>query len=759
MRKFFGVLSWLVALAGVGVTITHLLVDPSLADTLYLAATVALGVSLAISAVAIRPDPKVWPFVMAIVAFSVVGQLFDDAYALTDTLHVFSDASFFVVQFVLIIGLVIVVSQRLGHDAKGALADGVIIGLGAWVLVWVWLLQPTFGDGSVSSLSTAFRGATLGLSTIVLFLLATLFFSDAVKTTSVVLGGAGIAATLLGDVLFSANLRADVNLSAAVADSPYVLGLFLVAASFLHPTIRDITAPATHRQDPPLLTRLVTTTLALVLPIAIITATDARDTTDRVVRTVSIVVLAAAVITRVIQSVRDNAKAQASLLRAARLDSLTGLPNRSLMLEHITQAIQESWKSKRQPTVLFIDVDRFKNINDSLGHMTGDDVLSAVAKRLTNAVTPDAIVGRISGDEFVVLDPSTETSTQAVLLAERVLDAFREHIALRQGDMFVSASIGVAMAEDDEQLTAEDLLRRADTAMYRAKDAGRNCIALYDDSMLERVSQRLSVETALYRALDRRELRLVHQPILDTEIGIVVGFEALMRWTRDDGDVSPAEFIPIAEETGTIVPIGSWAVLDALTHLRRWIDSGVVGSQTTMSVNVSPRQLHDPNFVAVVSEALSRSRIAADQLWLEVTESVMMTEPEQALSSLRRLVSLGVRVAIDDFGTGYSSLSLLQKFPIQRIKIDRVFVSNLAEDQNAQSLVRTIIAMADSLSLDIVAEGVENREQLRALSQLHCHKAQGYLISHPVSVDAVPSTVAHLENHSEWSALRRGRPS
>ncbi len=477
------------------------------------------------------------------------------------------------------------------------------------------------------------------------------------------------------------------------------------------------------------------------------------------VRTVSIVVLAAAVITRVIQSVRDNAKAQASLLRAARLDSLTGLPNRSLMLEHITQAIQESWKSKRQPTVLFIDVDRFKNINDSLGHMTGDDVLSAVAKRLTNAVTPDAIVGRISGDEFVVLDPSTETSTQAVLLAERVLDAFREHMALRQGDMFVSASIGVAMAEDDEQLTAEDLLRRADTAMYRAKDAGRNCIALYDDSMLERVSQRLSVETALYRALDRRELRLVHQPILDTEIGIVVGFEALMRWTRDDGDVSPAEFIPIAEETGTIVPIGSWAVLDALTHLRRWIDSGVVGSQTTMSVNVSPRQLHDPNFVAVVSEALSRSRIAADQLWLEVTESVMMTEPEQALSSLRRLVSLGVRVAIDDFGTGYSSLSLLQKFPIQRIKIDRVFVNNLAEDQNAQSLVRTIIAMADSLSLDIVAEGVENREQLRALSQLHCHKAQGYLISHPVSVDAVPSTVAHLENHSEWSALRRGRPS
>jgi EAL domain-containing protein (putative c-di-GMP-specific phosphodiesterase class I) len=295
--------------------------------------------------------------------------------------------------------------------------------------------------------------------------------------------------------------------------------------------------------------------------------------------------------------------------------------------------------------------------------------------------------------------------------------------------------------------------------MYRAKEAGRNCIAMFDESMLERATQRLDVETALYRALERRELRLVHQPIVDVDLGIVIGFEALMRWDREDADpVSPAEFIPIAEETGTIVPIGSWALLDALSHLRHWIDSGVCGLHTTMSVNVSPRQLHDPNFVAVVNEALVRSRVAPDQLWLEVTESVMMTEPEQAVSSLRRLVGLGVRIAVDDFGTGFSSLSLLQQFPIQRIKIDRAFVDDVADDASSHSLVRTIIAMVESLGLDVVAEGVENIRQLDTLAGLNCRKAQGYLISHPVSAEAVPSTVATLENAAAWSRLRRGRP-
>jgi diguanylate cyclase (GGDEF)-like protein len=443
------------------------------------------------------------------------------------------------------------------------------------------------------------------------------------------------------------------------------------------------------------------------------------------------------------------------LVEMALTDPWTGLANRNLMLDHIADSLERSWRADRRPTVLFIDVDRFKNINDSLGHGAGDDVLQAVAKRLRNTLPNRARVGRISGDEFMVLDPESRSTGDAVQLAERVLAAFHEPLQVQPGDVFVSASIGVALASPTGSLTAEDLLRNADTAMYRAKDAGRNCIAVFDDSMLERVTQRLSVETALYRSLERRELRLVHQPIIDIQLGDVVGFEALMRWEQEDGTtVSPAEFIPIAEETGIIVPIGAWALLEALSHLREWIDRGVCPDSASMSVNVSPRQLHDPNFTSAVSEALTRSRIEPRQLWLEVTEGVMIAEPDQALVTLRRLNTLGVRVAIDDFGTGYSSLSLLQRFPIQRLKIDRAFISGLADDVNSRSLVKTIIAMADALGLDTVAEGVESIRQLQSLADLRCAKAQGFLISHPVTPEAMESTLAALERFTNWPKMR-----
>jgi EAL domain-containing protein (putative c-di-GMP-specific phosphodiesterase class I) len=245
----------------------------------------------------------------------------------------------------------------------------------------------------------------------------------------------------------------------------------------------------------------------------------------------------------------------------------------------------------------------------------------------------------------------------------------------------------------------------------------------------------------------------VHQPIIDIDLGIVVGFEALMRWDRGDGDiVPPTEFIPIAEETGTIVPLGSWALNDALIQLRHWIDTNVVSPSTTMSVNVSPRQLHDPQFVSIVSDALTASGIPAEQLWLEVTESVMITEATQALSALRRLNSLGVRIAIDDFGTGYSSLSLLQKFPIQCVKIDRAFVQDITTEEGTRNLVRTIIAMANALGADIVAEGIENKDQLSVLASMRCNKAQGYFISRPISVADVPAVVQQLQDIDAWRA-------
>lgn len=755
VRTSFSRIAWVLVVLGLIAGIFHALIDdPATNDVIYLAATILLAVGVVAGLATHRPSVATWSFVLAIAVFSTTAQILDGAGDGT-ALRIATEAGFLAVQLTLAAALLIVTVRRSGASLVRSLGDGLIVALGTWILIWVLLIQPSIDAIVEPNIVTGLRGVTLATSTVVLFLLVSLLFSDANRTPAVWLLSGAITLSLVGDLLYALDKSGHLSVGTRYGNAPYVTSLFLAAATFLHPSVRGLSQRGSIRLRRPVLGRLVLTTLALIVPLVVVSTMDPQDRLDRVVRTVSLFVLAAAVTARVIQAVRDNARSQAVLVELAQTDPLTQLPNRNLMLDHISDALEQSWRADRRPTVLFIDVDRFKNINDSLGHGTGDDVLLAVARRLRNTIPERAQVGRISGDEFVVLDPSSRTTGDAMQLAERVLAAFHEPLQVSQGDVFVSASIGVALGSPSGSLTAEELLRNADTAMYRAKDAGRNCIAVFDDSMLERVTQRLSIETALYRALERRELRLVHQPIIDIQLGDVIGFEALMRWEQEDGTtVSPAEFIPIAEETGTIVPIGAWALLEALSHLREWIDRGVCPESASMSVNVSPRQLHDPNFTSAVNEALTRSRIRPQQLWLEVTEGVMIAEPDQALATLRRLNALGVRVAIDDFGTGYSSLSLLQRFPIQRLKIDRAFISGIADDVSARSLVKTIIAMADALGLDTVAEGVESIRQLQSLADLRCAKAQGFLISHPVHPDAMESTLAALERFTHWPKLR-----
>ena len=659
-------------------------------------------------------------------------------------------------QLTLIGGLLIVLQRRIGRDPIGVIADASILALGAWLVMWIFVVRALFDVSGSEPAVVLIKGLTFSLSAIVLFLLVTLLLGDSDNNAVIWLATAAVISSLLGDMLWALSDAERLDVPLAVRNSPYVLALFAAAGTLLHPGVRNLTAQGAYRATRPIAGRLVLVTAGLAVPITVFVAIDAVDTRDRIVRGGSLIVLSIAVLARVIIAVRSNATLQARLITSAQTDALTGLPNRSLMLEHVDTALRTAWRDSRQPTVLFIDVDRFKNINDSLGHSAGDDVLVAVAERLRMVLPSHCVVGRISGDEFVVLDPQSKGPSEAMVLADRVLESFHEPLALRQGDVFVSASIGVSTYRPSVTNNADDLLRHADTAMYRAKESGRNCVAIFDESMLASVTQRLAVETALYRALERRELRLVHQPIIDVSLGEVVGFEALMRWDREDGStVSPAEFIPIAEETGIIVPIGSWALLEALTHLSEWIAAGVSPRDATMAVNVSPRQLSDPNFVNVVSEALTRAHIPARQLWLEVTESVMIAQPDQALSTLTKLGDLGVRVAIDDFGTGYSSLSLLQKFPIHRLKIDRSFINGVADNDDARSLVRTIIAMCESMNLDMVAEGVESVRQLQVLGELRCLKAQGYLISHPVAPEAMASTVAAISNVGAWPRIRR----
>lgn len=751
-RKVLSATAWISAIAAVSLGATHALTADSFSSGPAVACMAISLLGFVIGVVA-NKAPLPVAFVTIFSALVIVAaRAIEENTNTPDTL--ISESLFLASQVLIVLGLVFILRRQLHGQAGNVLADGLIVGIGAWLVVWVYLVQPSLGVTGNSATFTTIRSITLGVTMIVLFLLATLLFSQTAPSPANAFVGIAIALTLAGIILRAVVFRGDVSFSSATLDAPLLMAIALAGAGFAHPAIRHIAASSSHVVVPALMTRLLTTTSSLVAPIIVLAVDKPANTQDTTVRTITVCILVAVVMSRVIQSVRFNANTQEQLVRSALTDSLTGLPNRVLMLQHIETAMRSSWKTHLQPTVLFIDVDRFKNINDSLGHSIGDDVLTEVSRRLTSAVPTHATVARIAGDEFVVLDATTETVTQSVLLAEQVLDSLRSPIKTRDGDMFVTASIGVAYSPSAVELSANELMRHADTAMYRAKNAGRNCIALFDESMLDNVTKRLDVETALYRALERNELHLVHQPIVDIDLGLVVGFEALMRWDRGQAHVvTPDEFIPIAEETGVIVPLGSWAINDALTQLRTWIDAGHCSPSTTMSVNVSVRQLHDPQFVTVVSEALSLSGIPAGQLWLEVTESVMITEPTQALAALHRLHGLGVRIAIDDFGTGYSSLSLLQRFPIQCIKIDRSFVNDIVTEPATQNIVRTIIAMANAMGAEIVAEGVESTDQLSELLSLDCHRAQGYLFSRPVHVDDVPRVVKFIEDTTNWREI------
>ena len=748
--------SWGYLTVGVLLTAASLAAnDLGVTTSLYLVAALQVPISLALARWRNRVP---W---QPIVLLSIVGLLYSAENVVTGDDPTYQHpvgVALVLTALVCVAGtLIALIRNGFTGSTRSIWGDAVIVALGAWIISWATVVQPISQSDGSQRVGLLLYGLYQPTTAVVLFLTAVLLLGRRDRPPAIWLVAGALGLNMVGDLTY---LLMDAGHLGAGAEelalSAYILTYFSAIAAFLHPSIHQLGTPQESPEHDSF-GRLIVTTLTLLAPIVVLAGTDSNDRTDRWMRIGSATVLTALVAMRVITAVRANSRAQAELVRNAQTDPLTGLPNRTVLLQRLKDVLSDPHPGDPHPTLFFVDLDRFKNINDSLGHAAGDEVLVTVARRLVNAVGGEATVARLSGDEYVVFDPRPRSQGAAMASAERLLDIFREPLALSQGDVFVTASIGVAAIEPGASVTAEDLVRHADTAMYRAKDAGRNCLAVYDESMHERVAHRLAVETALYRALDRRELRLYHQPIIDLESGDVVGFEALMRWQQSDGTiVSPAEFIPIAEDTGTIVPIGSWALLEALSQLRRWIDTGVCSPEATMSVNVSPRQLGDPNFPAVVGEALTRSGVPPHLLWLEVTESVMITEPELALSTLKRLRSLGVRVALDDFGTGYSSLSLLQKFPLQRIKIDRAFVNGVADNPNDRSLVRTIIAMGRSLGLDMVAEGVESVHQLQVLSDLGCGKAQGFLISHPVPADAMRNTVAALERVGQFPTFRAG---
>jgi diguanylate cyclase (GGDEF)-like protein len=430
---------------------------------------------------------------------------------------------------------------------------------------------------------------------------------------------------------------------------------------------------------------------------------------------------------------RDVSVAKALALQithTAEHDSLTGLPNRALLSDRLGQAMGFARRHHKQVAVLFLDLDGFKHINDSLGHPIGDRLLQSVSQRLVGCARGTDTVSRQGGDEFVVLLAELTSSEDASTAAARILAVVAEPHAIDDHELHITTSIGISVFPDDG-LDVETLIKNADTAMYQAKDNGRHSFQYFKPAMNARAVERQSIEESLRRALERNELSLVYQPKVDFATGRITGAEALVRWTHPvRGEVAPAQFIPVAEACGLIVPIGKWVLREACVQARRWHDAGLM--RTTMAVNVSAVEFRGAGFLAGVFRVLDETGLDPHALELELTESVLVKHADSATQILRALRAHGIQVALDDFGTGYSSLSYLRAFPVDALKIDQSFVAQITGDADDASIVTAVISMARSMKLRVVAEGVETLEQLEFLRAHDCDEAQGYYLSRPV---------------------------
>ena len=649
-------------------------------------------------------------------------------------------------------------------------ADAAIISLGALAISWHFLINPYVYDSSLTSFGTLVVLAYPAMDLALIFIVFhSLLFRAAGRPFHKLIAGALIVIVLTDFahdmlVLHSGGSRANL------VEVGLLIAYTLMAAAALHPSVGEEIpeppkqTPSIYRSETNGRGRMPVVAFAGLIPPSILLETSSLGLSvhvpvmsalclavfaliylrmmwliDRITKQTSEIEVHARAL-EASHSQRDSL--EEDLRHLAFHDELTGLANRALLHDRVEHALASMPRSGRSVALCFGDLDGFKTVNDTLGHNVGDSVLVRASRLLSSIVRPGDTVARLGGDEFAVLMVDVEDPQAAVDFAHRIVSVLRDAPDFEGHQVGLSISVGVAYGGADK--TTEQLLSEADSAMYEAKEKGKNCVEVFQTSMRARMLERLDLTNGFRWALGRSEFFLQYQPIVSLSDNRLQGFEALVRWSHPSlGEVEPLRFIPIAEETGFIVPLGRWVLVEACEQLAAW--NSADGENFNLSVNLSRRQLISPHLADEVRTAIALSGIDPHQLILEITESVLMEDPDRASVALAELRAMGIRIAVDDFGTGYSSLSHLQRFPVDILKIDKSFIDPLVgQDPGSSALVTAIIGLAQSLGLDVIAEGIEHESQLHRLVDLGCSQGQGFLMARPLDIEAADLLIAEF---------------
>ena len=617
------------------------------------------------------------------------------------------------------------------------LIDGALFALAGWLALWVLVVHPQLSGGGLSVWDWLPTVLYPPLDIMVIILLWRLGRGDLRRSAPWRLLFTAFVIMFVADGLYALLAMPYSGWVSDGLNTAWIMSYAFIAAAAAHPAMRFLIADPEPVVPGPDHLRVAGVGVALMTPLLLLLiAPDGIATANELLVPVGIVLIFGAAARFMIVAERHR-DAETTLSLRAINDPLTGLANRSALLDRLDLATRRAARQGDSCAVLFLDLDDFKIVNDSMGHNTGDEILQAVAERLRRFARTDECVARLGGDEFVIVLEGVPGTDAAVEAAERLAGVFDEPFPLGTSDIQLTASIGLVPDAQKRVGAVESILRDADLAMYEAKRSEIHRIWVFESSMHQRAIERLEVKNALRTAVANAELALLYQPIYDTATREPIAVEALIRWQRDGVVVAPLDFIPIAEASGAIVPIGEWVLRTAARDL-----TAVDDPNLCVTVNVSPRQLCEPDFADRALEAVRLVALAPERMILEITEGALV-EPDPTVDlNLESLGAAGFQVAIDDFGTGYSSLAYLKRLAVDWIKIDRVFVQDLGNSQNDEALVRAIIRMAHEVGLRVIAEGVETEAQLEVLTDLGCNAVQGYLLARPAPLDAFHRTAA-----------------